>query len=343
LDSPHTRPDDSPPIADSELDSNAVPVVSHGPTQADLMQSAVSPRPRVWPISVVLVLSLACYIVASILALVVAAFAVEGRLAASMLRDPAFIQSLTQSTVGFPLIVVIPQVAMVIPAILAAWLSPIRMGERLNLVRGRWPLVMWISAACATPLIGMISSAVVGSFMEDSATLVEMTRVFRDFAGAGYMIPLALLVGATPGVCEELLFRGYIQTRLTQRYRGGIGILLTSILFAVFHMDLVHSTAVFALGVWLGWICWHSGSLFPAMLAHFVNNTISVVAVSIGPEPDANEVSLGVAAAMLGVFFIGSGALLVTLVAAWQIRSSVTTNGDLVSRSIAMDRNEDIA
>lgn len=276
--------------------------------------------PRVWPIPLMLIASLACYLFASAGAVIIAAIAVKGRLDPSMLRDEAFVQSLMQSRVGFPLIVFIPQFAMIIPVLIGANLSPQGFRERLNLVRGRWPIWIWFTAAIATPLIGMISSAIVGSFMEESEMLVEMTKVFRDLANGGFLIPLAVLIGATPGICEELLFRGYVQSRLTSRWSGGIGILLTSIVFAAFHMDLVHSTAVFALGVWLGWICWQSGSIFPAMLAHFVNNSLSVLAVSVAPEKETDEVSLAVAAIMLTVLMLSAGAFLITVGSAWRYR-----------------------
>jgi hypothetical protein len=61
-------------------------------------------------------------------------------------------------------------------------------------------------------------------------------------------------------------------------------ILITSVVFAAFHMDLVHSTAVVAIGIYLGWLSWASGSIFPAMIAHFVNNFLSVAAVVFLPE-----------------------------------------------------------
>jgi membrane protease YdiL (CAAX protease family) len=283
-------------------------------------------KPRIWPIPLILAASLAFYFLASILAVFIAALAVHGRVTPAMVRDIGFINSLTESQIGFPLIVVIPQVAMTIPALIAAFVSPIGFRQRLNLTMGHWPVWLWCLAAMATPLIGLISSVVVGLFMEDSKSLVEMSKIFRDLANNGFLLPLAFLIGATPGVCEELLFRGYVQSRLTTRFSGAVGIFLTSIIFAVFHMDLVHSTAVFALGVWLGWIAWQSGSLFPAMLAHFVNNALSVLAVSLGPEKapgvedQLDQASVVMGLVMLTVMFTAFMSLVVTIVSAWRYR-----------------------
>ena len=289
---------------------------------ADGPREMASPIPRIWTIPVVLIVSLIVYLGASMLAIVVAALIVHGKIDAKVFSDAKFINSLTQSRVGFPLIVFIPQAAMIVPVVFLATLSPLGFRQRLRLVRGHWPLFVWGVAAVATPLIGMISSLIVGLFLEDSESLVEMTRIFRDLANNGFLLPLAFLIGATPGICEELLFRGYVQSRLTTRLGGFGGILITSVFFAAFHMDLVHSTAVFALGVWLGWLCWQSGSIFPAMLAHFFNNAISVVAVSLGPEPGSKDVSVEAAAVMLGIFAVGTWSLLATLAFAWHYRQS---------------------
>jgi len=285
-------------------------------------------KDRIWTIPVVLVVSFVVYLGASMLAIVIAAVVVHGTIDPKMVSDGTFINTLMQSKVGFPLIVVLPQAAMIVPVVFLATLSPLGFRQRLRLVRGHWPLFGWGVAAIATPLIGMISSLIVGLFLEDSESLVEMARVFRDLANNGFLVPLAFLIGATPGICEELLFRGYVQSRLTTRFGGIAGILVSSVIFAAFHMDLVHSTAVFALGVWLGWLCWQSGSIFPAMFAHFFNNAISVFAVALGPEPGSKEVPIEAAAVMLGIFALGTWSFLATLAIAWHYRLSpvITTS-----------------
>jgi len=330
------------PASNNPYDSGpSEPLVAAGATAAiDENALPQNSQRRVWTVFAALILSLGCYLVASVLALVIAAFAVHGRLSVEMFRNPESLQQLTQSRVGFPLVVLIPQLAMAVPAVIAASLSPIGFRERLRLVRGDWQPWAWFAAAFATPLIGMVSSAVVGALMTDSEQLVEMSKIFRDLATGGFLIPLAILIGATPGVCEELLFRGYMQSRLTSRLGGVVGIGITSLFFAVFHLDVVHSTAVFALGIWLGWICWHSGSLFPAMLAHFVNNAASVVAVSMGPDPGGGpeQVSPTFALFMFGVFVLGTSSLIALVSHSWRNRQRppLLASNEPVSTSIGI-------
>lgn len=214
-------------------------------------------------------------------------------------------KAVSESRLGLFMVIVIPQIALVLPSLIAAWISPVPFRERLSLVRGNWPVWTWVAVAAATPLVGMVSGLVVGMFLEESNTLKQMSEVFRSHGQNGFLFPLALMIGATPAICEEILFRGYIQTRLVRSLGPLLGVGIASFLFAAFHLDLVHVIAVFPLGLYLGWVTWQSGSLFPAMLAHFVNNAISVVGVVMAPEEEAEMLALPAVAFTLTILAMG--------------------------------------
>jgi membrane protease YdiL (CAAX protease family) len=246
-------------------------------------------RPRVWPIAVVLVAALAVHMLVSIFAFFIAMFAVSGSVSREALGDPERLSAVTQSPLGMTIAVALPQAAFLIPVFIAAFLSPVPFTQRLGMVRGSWPLRLWVSAAIATPFVGLVSSSIVGSLMGESESLEEMAGIFRTLGEGGFMIPLAVMIGLVPGICEELLFRGYMQTRLTRSWGALYGILATSIAFAAFHMDLVHSSSVLLIGIYLGWVAWASGSIFPAMLGHFVNNFLGVLAVLVLPSQGVSD------------------------------------------------------
>lgn len=239
---------------------------------------------RIWPIPIIVTIAFFLHLFVSIITFVVAMFLIGGSADTEAFEDPSALQRVSESRLGLSLTLVIPQAMMLLPVLVAAYLSPVPFRHRLALVRGHWPIKLWISSAIATPIVGLVSSAIVGSLMGESESLNEMSDMFRTLGQSGFFIPLALMVGLTPGICEELLFRGYVQTRLTRRIGGVFGVLLTSLMFAAFHMDLVHSTAVIAIGVYLGWLSWASGSIYPAMISHFLNNFLSVAAVVLLPE-----------------------------------------------------------
>jgi membrane protease YdiL (CAAX protease family) len=80
----------------------------------------------------------------------------------------------------------------------------------------------------------------------------------------------ALAVGLLAGVCEELLYRGPIQTALLRRLPGWFALTVGALLFAGAHMDMHGMLFRTILGFVLGWMVWRGGSIFPAMLMHMV-------------------------------------------------------------------------
>jgi len=93
-----------------------------------------------------------------------------------------------------------------------------------------------------------------------------------------------MVIGIMPGIGEELLCRGYIQTRLSQRWGRTVAILVSAALFGILHMDPLQSTFAFGLGIYLGLITERTGSIRPAMVCHVVNNTLVVISASVAAE-----------------------------------------------------------
>lgn len=79
-------------------------------------------------------------------------------------------------------------------------------------------------------------------------------------------------------VFEEILFRGFLQSAIRKVMKGPwIGILLTSIFFAMMH-PWMHWPALFALSVCLGYSYEKNGSLFRPIFIHMFFNLINILA-----------------------------------------------------------------
>jgi membrane protease YdiL (CAAX protease family) len=275
-------------------------------------------RPRMWTVFAVVVASIVFFLSASLFFSLLAILVVHGSLDMTTLSNAQNLADVSRSRIGLFIMVVMPQFALVLPAVVAAFASPTPFTRRLSLVRGHWPVWVWFAAALATPLVGLFSSMVCGLFLSESEGLKAMSEIFRDHGASGFLIPLSLMIGLTPAICEELLFRGYVQTRLTKSMHPLLGILIASFLFAVFHLDYVHVIAVFPMGVFLGWVSWRSGSLVPAMLGHFVNNVISVVAVVYAPDGEADVFAapvIAISAAIVSLGIVGMSATVTASIA----------------------------
>ena len=92
------------------------------------------------------------------------------------------------------------------------------------------------------------------------------------------MIRNVIIVGFLTAVAEEFMFRGVIQTiftRWTKNYHAAIWI--TAILFSSFHMEFFGFLPRMMLGALLGYMVAWSGSIWPAVWGHFINNGTAVV------------------------------------------------------------------
>lgn len=78
-----------------------------------------------------------------------------------------------------------------------------------------------------------------------------------------------------PGISEELLFRGLLQTA-AERTRFAIA--LSALSFSFFHLDPHHIAGVLPLGFFLAWVASRCGTLV-TIFAHVINNTAAIAAV----------------------------------------------------------------
>jgi sodium transport system permease protein len=89
---------------------------------------------------------------------------------------------------------------------------------------------------------------------------------------------LVLILSVLPGICEEIAFRGLLLYGMRKRF-GPVGLcLFVGCVFGLFHFALFRLVPTALLGVILSSVVVMTGSIFPAMLWHALNNGISVVA-----------------------------------------------------------------
>lgn len=83
---------------------------------------------------------------------------------------------------------------------------------------------------------------------------------------------VVLVIGITPAICEEILFRGFALKNLELTARPSIAIFLSGFLFAVYHFQPFNIIPLIALGFYLGFVVYYSNSIFTGLVCHFFNN-----------------------------------------------------------------------
>jgi membrane protease YdiL (CAAX protease family) len=190
----------------------------------------------------------------------------------------------------------------VIPSLLFAAPKP---GRYLGLTKPAHP-VHWVTATLlllvAIPLVeytGILNKEILSNQgssswvqgMEDEAAR-SIKALLSDRTIPNLLINL-VFVAVFAGVGEELFFRGVIQRLLIQTFKNAwIGIIAAAFLFSLFHFQFLGFIPRFILGILLGAIYWYSGSLWPAILAHFFYDAFIIILVYFNPEmlsnPDAS-------------------------------------------------------
>jgi membrane protease YdiL (CAAX protease family) len=87
-----------------------------------------------------------------------------------------------------------------------------------------------------------------------------------------------------PGIFEEILFRGFVQSTFEHYHKALPAILITASIFAAIHGLLWWVVQIFFLGVFLGWMAWKSESIVPGAIVHAMNNLFAVLAINIHVE-----------------------------------------------------------
>jgi sodium transport system permease protein len=108
----------------------------------------------------------------------------------------------------------------------------------------------------------------------------EMSRQMAEFFPKpenAFQWASLLFIGAlSPAICEEFLFRGFILQGLRGSVRPWVAVVITAVLFGLLHMSIYRLAGTTALGVVMGFLVLRTGSIYPAMLFHFVNNALAL-------------------------------------------------------------------
>lgn len=100
-------------------------------------------------------------------------------------------------------------------------------------------------------------------------------------AGGSIVITL-ILVGLLGPIAEEIFFRGFVLPGLIKRLGVGRALVISSLVFGLFHIDPGAIVPTFALGLALGWVYLKTGSIWPAIFAHGLHNTVAVLIAKYG-------------------------------------------------------------
>ena len=139
------------------------------------------------------------------------------------------------------------------------------------------------------PFIAIPASILVALLSQVINTIYPFPEHYLKMLGGLFTMDLPLwasflVIAVAPGICEELMFRGFL-IRFFQKYGMRVSIVLSGLLFAAFHLDPFRFVPVLILGMILAYLTLRSGSIFNAMLSHTINNGFALVIMSLASKP----------------------------------------------------------
>lgn len=227
-------------------------------------------RPRVWTVFVTIVLAFVLVIVGQIVAIagIVVWMLSNGGTVQTLETDLFELIGTPGAFIGLGLL---SQISIGGMAFVAGWLSPEPLQRRLGMLTPRCSTaeVLLLTAGSLVPFgVGLGFAYALAKVIPPDPT----TEALYENMTPVWAVPFLVFIAFAPGFCEELLFRGYCQRRLVERWHPATAILVTSLIFALFHVEPHTVVFAFPIGIWIGIMAWRSGSIWPGALCHAAIN-----------------------------------------------------------------------
>ena len=174
---------------------------------------------------------------------------------------------------------------------------------RLRLLPGRETGRTLAAMIVGTLALGQVlDSATVLAGLANRGSMAAIRRVIEGAVGPD-LFAAVVVIGVLAGSAEELFFRGYMQTRLRERWSPTVAIAITSVAFAILHLEWTHAVLALVLGAWLGFVTEQAGSALPAVAAHVINNMLFTVLTATFGMLDDRALNMGLLTGASVVFF----------------------------------------
>ncbi len=120
----------------------------------------------------------------------------------------------------------------------------------------------------------ILSSYIMTFFSSFGVPIPEMSI---EYTPSVWNLVLNIVATAVfPALLEEMAMRGFVLGAL-RPYGDWFSIIVSAVLFGLIHGNVLQLPFALVLGLMLGWLTVRTGSIWPAVVLHFVNNATSVV------------------------------------------------------------------
>ena len=133
-------------------------------------------------------------------------------------------------------------------------------------------ILIYLGASQAISVVTMIEMYIAPEMVTE--TSIGLSSMFTSSS----MIVAIIVVGIAPAICEEAVFRGvFFNSIWNQTHGKWIPILVTAVVFGLFHGSIIRFFTTFLLGIVLGYLVYETNNMFYNVMFHAINNIIPVL------------------------------------------------------------------
>lgn len=186
--------------------------------------------------------------------------------------------------------------------------------KRIGAYGRKWPFSMSMLQNIIVVIVISICISVSLNNIISMSPLMTMSVEYENASNAFYgsTIWLELLGSAlvTP-LLEELLHRGVVYGRLRRMMNMWPAVILSALVFAILHFNIVQFTYAFFLGIVLALFVEKTGHIYPAVLGHVIANGIAVIRTETGVLNGTVDSSVSAWLISVGLLLVGIGVLII--------------------------------
>jgi membrane protease YdiL (CAAX protease family) len=155
--------------------------------------------------------------------------------------------------------------------------------------------------------------------MEESG--LRMTEIMLTGSGPLNLIVNILIMAVIPAIGEEFMFRGLIQKHLIEwTKRPHLAIIFSAVIFSAVHFQFYGFFPRVLLGMLFGYLVYYSGSLWPAIFAHFFNNLMAVLSYHFSSNTLGNTEIDSFGTTNSDIYFVFAGLVVAVFIGRYLFR-----------------------
>lgn len=182
--------------------------------------------------------------------------------------------SLVQNREIYSGLLITEYILILLPSLLFLYFKryPIKKVLRLNRISFKQILMVILITIFTYPL---------AIFLQ--AIFLSILSYFKDITPNGVPLPedgiqyiiSFFIIAISPGICEEVMFRG-VMLDAYEKIGRNKSIIITAFLFGIFHFTVLNMIGPFLIGIVFGIMVYKTNSLYSSIIGHTVNNGIAL-------------------------------------------------------------------